>query len=54
MHGDEEEADMRAEEELMMQHRYMMVRLRCHLYCVPIVKPLIVADSALVPHCLCL
>ena len=25
MHGDEEEADMRAEEELMMQHRYMMV-----------------------------
>ena len=29
MHGDEEEADMRAEEELMMQHRYMMVCMSC-------------------------
>ena len=25
MHGDDEEADMRTQEELMMQHRYMMV-----------------------------
>lgn len=31
MHGDEEEADMRAEEELMMQHRYMMV-CPCHVF----------------------
>ena len=53
MHGDEEEADMRAEEELMMQHRYMMVCLRCHLYCV-LFRPLTVADYALVPQCLCL
>ncbi len=25
MHEDDEEADMRTQEELMMQHRYMMV-----------------------------
>lgn len=27
MHEDDEEADMRTQEELMMQHRYMMVSL---------------------------
>ncbi len=28
MHEDDEEADMRTQEELMMQHRYMMVSLK--------------------------
>ena len=30
MHEDDEEADMRTQEELMMQHRYMMVRTPRH------------------------
>lgn len=29
MHGDDDEADMRTQEELMMQHRYMMVGYVC-------------------------
>ena len=32
MHEDDEEADMRTQEELMMQHRYMMVR-PCQPHC---------------------
>jgi len=28
MHEDDEEADMRTQEELMMQHRYMMVSVK--------------------------
>lgn len=31
MHEDDEEADMRTQEELMMQHRYMMVSAALHL-----------------------
>ena len=51
MHGDEEEADMRAEEELMMQHRYMMVRLCCGMFCV-LLNRLIAAKFAWLPQCL--